>query len=69
MGTFAEQITINAPKDAVWNVLADIGSIHRLKFGLLGTLLDAVFVRSQYRKGMINLLKGLKQRVETQYAG
>jgi len=150
MGTFAEQITVNAPKNAVWNVLADIGSIHqwnpgvvdsrtttngeiglrsarrcelggknyldeevvewvpkkaltmrivatnlpfktadirftleghgketlvtvsptyRLKFGLLGTLLDAVFVRSQYRKGMINLLRGLKQRVESRYAG
>lgn len=150
MGTFAEQVTIKASIDAVWNVLADIGSIHhwnpgvvdsrattdgaaglgssrrcelggknyldeevvewvpkealrmrivgtnlpfktadirftlegrgketlvtvsptyRLKFGLLGTVLDAVFVRSQYRKGMINLLRGLKQHVESRYAG
>ncbi|MBI4490560.1 MAG: SRPBCC family protein [Deltaproteobacteria bacterium] len=150
MGTFAERVTINAPKDVVWNVLADIGSIHqwnpgvvdsrattdgevglgsarrcelggknyldeevvewvpkkiltmrivatnlpfktadigfalesrgeqtlvtvsptyRLKFGLLGTLLDAVLVRSQYRKGMINLLRGLKQHLESRYAG
>lgn len=150
MGTFAERVTINAPKDAVWNVLADIGSIHhwnpgvvdsratsdgavglgsarrcelggknyldeevvewvpketltlrivatnlpfktadirftleahgdetlvavsptyQLKFGLLGALLDAVFVRSQYRRGMVNLLRGLKQHVESRNAG
>ena len=31
-----------------------------LKLGLLGRLLDVAFVRSQYRQGMANLLKGLK---------
>ena len=146
MGTFTEQITIEAPTTAVWNALADIGSIHKwnpevvhshtttsgetglgsgrrcdlggknyldekvvewvpetgltmritatnlpfstaeirftledrgqetsvtvapeyaLKFGVLGTLLDAVFVRSQYRRGMVSLLKGLKRHVES----
>jgi len=147
MGTFAEGITINASKDAVWDALADIGSIHEwnpgvvdsrlttsgavnvgarrrcelggknyldeevvewapgtaltmrivatnlpfktadirfiletrdsetyvtvspqyeLKFGLLGALLDAVYVRFQYRRGMVNLLKGLKRHIERQ---
>jgi len=147
MGTFAESIVIDAPKDVVWKVLADIGSIHQwnpgvvdshlttsgavklgarrrcelggknyldeqviewapgkaltmriietnlpfktadirftlgsrdsetyvtvspqyeLKFGLLGALLDAVYVRFQYRRGMVNLLKGLKRHIERQ---
>ena len=35
-----------------------------LKFGILGRLLDVACVRSQYQKGMANLLKGLKQYVE-----
>jgi len=145
MGTFVEEITINAPTEAVWNALADIGSIYKwnpgvkqshmttssevglgsgrhcdlggknyldetvvewrpdvaltmrivatnlpfktadikftldgngqqtlvtvapeytLKFGMLGTLMDIVLVRSSYRKGMVNLLKGLKGYVE-----
>lgn len=145
MSAFTERITINAPKDAVWSALANIGSIHEwnpgvvgsrmtspgeaglgsgrrcelggrnyldeevvewtpgaaltmrivatnlpfktadirftlesrgretlvtvspkytLKFSMLGALLDVVIVRRQYRKGMINLLKGLKQHVE-----
>ena len=146
MSTFSERITIDAPANAVWNALADIGAIHQwnpgvvhshtttsgevglgsgrrcelggknyldekvvewtsgtaltlrivatnlpfktadirftledrgretwvtvspeytLKFGVLGSLLDAVFVRSQYRRGMVNRLQGLKQHVES----
>jgi uncharacterized protein YndB with AHSA1/START domain len=38
---------------------------YTLKFGPLGRLLDAVVVRWYYRKGMVNLLRGLKQHVET----
>ncbi len=145
MSVFAEQIRIRAPKQAVWDALADIGSIHKwnpgvvssrktttgetgvgsgrrcelggknyldeevvdwrptegltmrivgtnlpfktadirfvleaqgeetavtvsprytLKFGPLGKLLDAVFMRAYYRRGMVKLLQGLKQHVE-----
>lgn len=41
---------------------------YTLKFGFLGKLMDALMVRSQYRKGMKNLLKGLQQYVEGQKA-
>lgn len=37
---------------------------YQLKFGLLGDLLDLVFARSRYRKGMASLLAGLKRHVE-----
>jgi uncharacterized protein YndB with AHSA1/START domain len=37
---------------------------YQLKYGLLGRLLDAVFVRRTYRKGLRSLLAGLKQYVE-----
>lgn len=44
--------------------LVTVSPTYILKFGLLGRLLDVTFVYSQYRKGMVNLLKGLKQYVE-----
>ena len=34
MGTFVEEITINAPTEAVWNALADIGSIYKWNPGV-----------------------------------
>jgi len=37
---------------------------YSLKFGLLGRVLDAVFIRRMYSKGMKALLKGLKKHVE-----
>ena len=37
---------------------------YTLKYGWMGRVLDAAFVRSRYRKGMIDLLFGLKQHVE-----
>jgi hypothetical protein len=37
---------------------------YELKFGPLGRLLDAVYVRRDYESGMNDLLKGLKQYVE-----
>ncbi len=46
------------------NTFATVSPTYNLKFGLLGRLLDVAFVRSQYQKGMANLLKGLKQYVE-----
>ncbi len=44
--------------------LVTVSPAYILKFGFLGRLMDWVFVRWQYRKGMANLLKGLKQYVE-----
>ncbi len=145
MGEFEEQVTVSAPPEKVWDVLADIGNIYswnpgvvhseqttpgevavgacrrcnlggknyldeevieferphkltiritdtnlpfktadirfslephgdgtivkvspkyQLKFGWLGKVLDLVMVRSQYRKGMRDLLRGLKDYVE-----
>ena len=37
---------------------------YELKFGLVGQLLDILFVRRQYQQGMVKLLLGLKQFVE-----
>ena len=37
---------------------------YELKYGLLGRLLDALFVRRTYRKGVRSLLTGLKRYVE-----
>ena len=145
MSTFSEQIQIDAPKQEVWDVLADIGSIHvwhpgvkdsrvttegevglgserrcdlggrtylqesvvawsplqnmtirildtntpfrtadihfelheeggattvrvspqyELKYGPVGKLMDVLMVRTMYRKGMRDLLAGLKRHVE-----
>lgn len=41
---------------------------YRLKYGPLGALLDVMFVRRTYRKGMESLLRGLKEHVEAQVA-
>ena len=38
---------------------------YELKFGPLGVLLDRLFAGRQFRKGMIDLLAGLKYHVET----
>ncbi len=46
------------------NTFVTVSPTYILKFRLLGKLLDVVFVRSQYKKGMANFLKGLKQYVE-----
>jgi hypothetical protein len=37
---------------------------YHMKFGWLGAVLDAVAVRARYRRGMVNLLRGLKEHVE-----
>ncbi len=49
--------------------LVTVAPQYRLKFGIVGALLDMVFVRAQYRKGMVNLLRGLKQYIEDKGAG
>jgi uncharacterized protein YndB with AHSA1/START domain len=48
--------------------LVTVSPEYRLKFGPLGALLDAVYVRRTYTKGMGALLKGLKQHVEQGFA-
>ncbi|WP_420645125.1 SRPBCC family protein [Candidatus Leptofilum sp.] len=41
-----------------------VSPLYKLKFGLLGQLLDRLYVRNNYRQGMDALLAGLKQFVE-----
>ncbi|MEM7029202.1 MAG: SRPBCC family protein [Chloroflexota bacterium] len=41
-----------------------VSPIYELKFGILGQMMDAVFVHRTYKKGMGDLLDGLKQFVE-----
>lgn len=43
-------------EDRGGKTLITVSPKYTLRFGVLGTLLDAVFVRSRYREGMINLL-------------
>lgn len=38
---------------------------YTLNYGVIGRLMDALMVRSAYRKGMVALLEGLKQHVES----
>ena len=37
---------------------------YKLKYGIIGTLLDKMFVEKTYSKGMASLLAGLKKHVE-----
>lgn len=39
---------------------------YELKYGPLGVLMDRLFVRRSYEKGMRSLLRGLKRHVETE---
>ena len=39
--------------------------IYKLKYGIVGSALDKLVVRSQYQKGMKDLLLGLKHHVES----
>ena len=41
-----------------------VSPLYKLKYGLLGELLDRVYVRKSYQKGMEALLAGLKAHVE-----
>lgn len=41
-----------------------VSPIYELKFGPLGKLLDAVYVKNNYQKGMDALLAGLKKHLE-----
>ncbi|MFK7803541.1 MAG: SRPBCC family protein [Anaerolineae bacterium] len=39
---------------------------YKLKYGVVGTILDKLFVEKTYSKGMESLLAGLKEHVESQ---
>jgi carbon monoxide dehydrogenase subunit G len=41
-----------------------VSPLYQLKYGVLGKILDALLVRPTYRKGMRDLLRGLKTHVE-----
>lgn len=41
-----------------------VSPVYRLRFGLLGSALDASYVRRTYSRGMAALLAGLKRHVE-----
>jgi uncharacterized protein YndB with AHSA1/START domain len=41
---------------------------YRLRFGPIGTLMDRLFVRRTYERGMAALLRGLKRHVEAEAA-
>lgn len=41
-----------------------VSPTYTVKFAWIGHVLDRVAVRSQYRRGMANLLRGLKQHIE-----
>lgn len=42
-----------------------VSPVYKLKYGPVGQLLDVVMVRSTYKKGMANLLSGLKRDLES----
>jgi len=41
-----------------------VSPVYRLKYGLIGRLLDRAFVSKAYRQGMRGLLTGLKEKTE-----
>jgi len=43
----------------------EVSPLYELKFGVLGRILDAVMVKATYRKGMRELLHGLKRHIES----
>jgi hypothetical protein len=51
-------------KESGDSTMVSVSPIYRLKFGLLGRVMDGLLVRRTYRKGMRDLLAGLKRRVE-----
>ena len=56
------QFSIEAERDGT---LVKVSPDYAIKFGWLGSLMDILMVRRQFRKGMNDLLAGLKYHVET----
>ncbi|UCC53933.1 MAG: SRPBCC family protein [Anaerolineaceae bacterium] len=44
--------------------MVTVSPLYKLKYGVMGELLDRVYVRNSYQKGMEALLAGLKAHVE-----
>lgn len=44
--------------------IVSVTPLYAVKYGVVGRLIDRVAVRRTYRRGMANLLRGLKQHVE-----
>jgi uncharacterized protein YndB with AHSA1/START domain len=44
--------------------IVSVSPIYELKYGFVGRVLDRAFVSATYKRGMRDLLKGLKTRVE-----
>ena len=51
-------------EDDKWGTSVSVSPTYTLRFGMLGKLMDTAFVRRTYRKGMRDLLRGLKRHVE-----
>jgi hypothetical protein len=64
----AADIRFTIQTDDDRTVVLQVSPEYRLKYGPLGALLDGMFVRRTYRKGMESLLRGLKEHVEAQVA-
>ncbi len=56
------EFTVRADRDGT---IVSVSPDYRLKFGPIGALLDRLILGRQMRKGMENLLAGLKYHVET----
>ena len=46
------------------STVVTVSPLYKLKFGVIGQLLDRVYVRKSYQKGMEGLLAGLKRFIE-----
>ena len=46
------------------STVVTVSPLYKLKYGVMGELLDRVYVRKSYQKGMESLLAGLKAYVE-----
>lgn len=44
--------------------IVKVSPLYTLKFGPIGAIMDKIFVRRTYKKGMQNLLQGLKEYCE-----
>ena len=55
------RFTLTARDD---DTLVTVSPSYTLKYGVLGRIMDAMLLRYAYRRGMINLLTGLKRYIE-----
>ncbi len=55
---------LHPDKDTEDTTLVSVSPVYELKYGPIGKVMDAVYVRGTYRKGMDTLLQGLKEFVE-----